>query len=134
MLFIYLILCVITKGILIMVFIVMLKFIIILKRKTLYFYIIIQTICLFSSIYKTNDVSNVHERVSIYTMYKILKCLEVQLSVHPLTLFVSGRNKSKRFCIVYRSPYFGLWRGYRSCRHESYLWYLVHVRNGALDF
>ena len=53
----------------------MLKFIIILKRKTLYSYIIIlikiQTTVSFSSIYKTNDVSNVHERVSIYTMYKM---------------------------------------------------------------
>ena len=75
MLFIYLILCIITKGILIIVIILILKFIIILKRKTLYLYIIIlikiQTTVSFSSIYKTNDVSNVHERVSIYTMYKI---------------------------------------------------------------
>ena len=134
MLFIYLILCIITKGILIMVFIVILKFIIILKRKTLYSYIIIQTTVSFSSIYKTNDVSNVHERVSIYTMYKILKCLEVQLSVHPLTLFVSGKSRSVRFCIVYRSPYFGPWRGYRSCKLESSLWCLARVRNGALDF
>ena len=70
----------------------MLKFIIILKLKTLYLYIIIlikiQTTVSFSSIYKTNDVSNVHERVSIYTVYKVFKCLEVQLSVHPLILFV----------------------------------------------
>ena len=93
-----------------MVFIVILKFIIILKRKTLYLYIITQTTVSFSSIYKANDVSNVHERVSIYTMYKVFKCLEVQLSVHPLILYVWDRNKSKRFCIVCRSPYFGPWR------------------------
>ena len=74
-----------------MVFIVMLKFIIILKRKNI---ILIhynneyKRYVSFSSIYKANDVSNVHERVSIYTMYKVFKCLEVQLSVHPLTLFV----------------------------------------------
>ena len=121
MLFIYLKLCIITKGILIIVNILILKFIIILKRKTLYLYIIIQTTVSFSSIYKANDVSNVHERVSIYTMYKVFKCLEVQLSIHPLTLYIWDRNKSKRFCIVYRSPYFGPWHRYRSCKLESSL-------------
>ena len=88
MLFIYLKLCIITKGILIIVIILILKFIIILKRKTLYLYIIIQTTVSFSSIYKANDVSNVHERVSIYTMYKVFKCLEVLTIVHPSSLFV----------------------------------------------
>ena len=108
-----------------MVFIVMLKFIIILKRKTLYLYIIIMNTndmsLFFYNIYRANDVSNVHERVSIYTMYKVFKCLEVLTIVHSLTLNVWDRNKSKRFCIVYRSPYFGPWRGYRSCKLESSL-------------
>ena len=90
-LFIYLILCIITKGILIIVIILIVKFIIILKRKNI---ILIhynneyKRYVSFSSIYKANDVSNVHERVSIYTMYKVFKCLEVQLSVHPSSLFV----------------------------------------------
>ena len=46
----------------------MIKFIIILKRKTLYLHIIIQTTVSFSSIYKANDVSNVHVK-SFYLHY-----------------------------------------------------------------
>ena len=53
-----------------MVIILILKFIIILKCKTLYLYIIIMNTnnCLFSSIYKANDVSNVHVK-SFYLHY-----------------------------------------------------------------
>ena len=59
----------------------------------------------FSSTYKANDLSNIHGRVFIIDIYNVFKCPEVQSSVHPLILFSSDKNKSKRFCTVKRSPY-----------------------------
>ena len=59
-----------------------------LKRNTT------ESLSLFSSMYKANDVSNVHVK-SLYHryMYKVLKSLMVQSNVHLPTLSSSGKNK-----------------------------------------